>query len=110
MRWQGFLVGLLTLTFLDVVVRSPANAQRAGGIISGIAKVTDKIIDPAVPAFGPVAGSSSPPTYGGGPESAPSPKTGQTLTPSQQQQVQGRLGIPQSSNTSGGLPPGIIAV
>ena len=119
MRWQGFAVGILTLTLLEVVVSSQASAQRAGGILNGAANAIRKFIDPTVPAFAtnPSGGGGTGPDYGGGPGSFGGGKTGQVPTPGQQQQIQNGLGVPPASTQSaidnfaatGSLPPGVIA-
>lgn len=112
MRWQGFAVGVLSLTLLEVVVSSQAAAQRTGGIFQGAANLVRKFLDPAVPAFAKPAPSSSgsAPNYGGGPQSFGGSKTGQAPTPGQQNQIQNGLGAPNVEVAPGNpLPPGVIA-
>lgn len=56
MRWQGFALGFLGLTFLEVLVSSKNATNTVGGLFSGPAKAAQWFIDPGIPAFNSTSG------------------------------------------------------
>lgn len=105
--WQGFALGFLGLTLLEVTLANQTANKRVGGVLSGVGTFFQKFLNPAVPAFKPIANTSAagsgtgpggssvsavtlnlsslPTGANSGPSSSPSsPSSSINLTPTQQ--------------------------
>lgn len=102
-RWQGFAVGFLGLTLLEVVVANPAASKRVGGLASGAGNLARKILSPAVPAFTTASSPSS-----SAPSSQPAPKGTGTAQPAPTVPIQ-VPGLP-AINFNSPLPSGTAAM
>lgn len=84
-HWQGFAVGFLALTLLEVVISSPSASSNAGGVLAGVGKLAQKILSPTVPAFATAATTTSSTGTTPAPTPAPAastaPQTPSTVTP-----------------------------
>jgi hypothetical protein len=74
-RWQGFAVGFLGLVGLEALVSSTNGVAAFGGIANGVGNLAQKVISPLVPAFNPVASTTTP-------NSTPSPSSPANPSPS----------------------------
>lgn len=52
MRWQGFAVGFLALTLLEVAVSSPTASGRLGGLATGAGSLAQRFLSPTMPLIG----------------------------------------------------------
>lgn len=51
MNWRALLAGTLALALLETVVSSQASAQRAGGLLTVLADVVERVLSPTVAAI-----------------------------------------------------------
>ena len=79
MSWRGVLTGALALIAHEALVRTPASADRFGGIFTGIASLVERIMSPAVAAIPDLSGSLLETDGGTGQWGHKDPSTGQWL-------------------------------
>lgn len=94
--WQGFAVGFLGLTMLEVVVSGNGKStSNVAGIFNGVGSFARRFLDPTVPAFNPAPPASPAPSLG------PAPSTGQ-VNPNTGQIVPGTNVAPGAGPGPGG--------
>ena len=76
-RWQGFAVGFLSLTLLEVAVANPGASGRLGGLATGAGNLAQRFLSPTMPLIGTPPASTPAPA---GPPAASSSSTPSTST------------------------------